>query len=79
MFKLRDKKGFIYDATSLAFEKEFPLKTEGWGIINDGKLLIVSDGSSNLYFLNPETFTTEKVISVNINGTPVGNINNGMD
>lgn len=68
-------KGFVYDANTLKFEKEFPLKTEGWGIINDGKSLIVSDGTSNLYYLNPENFSTEKVISVTDNNGPVGNLN----
>ncbi|HYM94459.1 MAG TPA: glutaminyl-peptide cyclotransferase, partial [Chitinophagaceae bacterium] len=36
--------------------KEFSINTEGWGITTDGKELIVSDGTSNLYFYDPSTF-----------------------
>jgi glutamine cyclotransferase len=68
-------KGFIYDAKSLKKLGEFPLKTEGWGITNDGTNLIVSDGSSNLYFLDPNTFNTAKIVSVIDNNGGVSDIN----
>ena len=29
-------------------------KRQGWGMTTDGKSLIVSDGTKNIYFLNPE-------------------------
>ncbi len=50
------KKGFIYDSNmKLIKEFKFPnLIAEGWGMTNDGKNLIVSDGTKNIYFLNPE-------------------------
>ena len=44
-----------------------PLNTttgEGWGICNDGNYLIVSDGSHQLNYINPQTFLVEKVIEV---------------
>lgn len=50
------KKGFIYDA-GLKLIKEFKYPdviAEGWGMTNDGKNLIVSDGTQNIYFLNPD-------------------------
>jgi glutamine cyclotransferase len=68
-------KGFIYDAKSLKKLGEFPIKTEGWGITNDGTNLIVSDGSSNLYFLDPNTFNTAKIVSVTDNNGGVSDIN----
>ena len=37
---------------------------QGWGLTNDGKSLIVSDGSHKLTFLNPENMAVEKVVSV---------------
>lgn len=37
---------------------------EGWGLCNDGKSLIVSDGSNKLSYLNPETLEIEKEVSV---------------
>ncbi|WKS94724.1 glutaminyl-peptide cyclotransferase [Riemerella columbina] len=53
----QNKKGFIYDKNSLKLLEEFPypgIIGEGWGITYDGQNLIVSDGSKNLYFLNPK-------------------------
>lgn len=50
------KKGFIYDM-NMKLEKEFDYPSdiiEGWGMTNDGKNLIVSDGSNHIYFLNPD-------------------------
>ena len=37
---------------------------EGWGLCNDGKSLILSDGSNKLSFLNSVTLEVEKIISV---------------
>ncbi|GAO44286.1 glutaminyl-peptide cyclotransferase [Flavihumibacter petaseus] len=71
----KGRKGFVYDAKTLKRIQEFPLKTEGWGITNDSTNLIVSDGSSNLYFLNPTDFSTRRIVSVTDNNGPVNNIN----
>ena len=53
----RNKKGFIYDKNTLQLQSEFPYDNiigEGWGLTYDGKNLIMSDGTKNLYFINPE-------------------------
>jgi glutaminyl-peptide cyclotransferase len=68
-------KGFVYDAKTMKKLQEFPLKTEGWGITNDSTNLIMSDGSSNLYFINPTDFRTLKVVGVSDNNGPVNNLN----
>jgi len=67
--------GFVYDKNSLALVKEFNYATEGWGITHDGKRLILSDGTSTLYFLHPETFAEIGRIEVNDNGRPVSGLN----
>ncbi len=69
------KKGFVYDPVTLKKLQEFPLKTQGWGLTNDSTNLIVSDGSSNLYFLDPNDFSTKRIVSVTDNNGPVNNIN----
>lgn len=54
----QNKKGFIYDKNSLKLLQEFDYPNvlgEGWGLTYDGKHLIVSDGSSNLYFLDKQS------------------------
>jgi len=51
------KKGFIYDKKTLKLIGEFSYPkeiSEGWGITYDGKNLIVSDGSANIFFLDVE-------------------------
>ncbi|ULQ54478.1 glutaminyl-peptide cyclotransferase [Flavihumibacter fluvii] len=68
-------KGFVYDAKTFKKLQEFPLKTQGWGITNDSTNLIISDGSSNLYYLNPTDFSTIKVVGVSDNNGPVNNLN----
>ncbi|HEY0752185.1 MAG TPA: glutaminyl-peptide cyclotransferase, partial [Chitinophagaceae bacterium] len=55
--------------------KEFPIATEGWGITTDGKQLIVSDGTNNLYFYEPSSFKLIQKIGVTENGSPAPNIN----
>lgn len=51
----KNKKGFIYDKNSLKLLGEFPypnIMGEGWGLTYDGKNLIASDGTKNIYFLS---------------------------
>ncbi len=55
--------------------KEFPINTEGWGITHNGKELIVSDGSSNLYFYDPSTFKLLHTQSVTIGAELSFNLN----
>lgn len=59
---------FAYTLPDFKKVKEFPLNTEGWGITTNGKDLIVSDGSSNLYFYEPSTFDLLRTQSVRFNG-----------
>lgn len=52
----QNKKGFVYDKSSLKLLSEFPYPNvmgEGWGLTYDGKSLIASDGTKNIYFLTP--------------------------
>ncbi len=51
----RNRLGFVYDKNTFKKISEFPLPNalaEGWGLTYDGKNLIATDGSSNLYFLD---------------------------
>jgi glutamine cyclotransferase len=67
-------KGFVYEKDSFELITEFTYQTEGWGITNDGSQLIMSDGSSTLFFLDPETFKIVKQVQV-IDEEPVSNLN----
>jgi len=68
-------KGFVYNKNSFELIRNFNYTTEGWGITHNGTHLIMSDGSANLYFLNPETFERVGQISVNDAGSPVIELN----
>jgi len=71
----KSRKVFVYDKDSFKLKRTFKLFTDGWGITFDGTRLIVSDGSSNLYFLNPETFERIGKVSVYDHNGPVTNLN----
>jgi glutamine cyclotransferase len=67
---------FVYDIKSFKKIKELNnLNTEGWGLTNDGKNLIATDGSNNLYFYEPSTFRLLRTQGVTDNGNPVINLN----
>jgi glutamine cyclotransferase len=67
--------GFVYDKNSFELLKEFHYPTEGWGITHDGKRLIMSDGTSTLRFLDPETFEEIGRIEVYDEDKPVTRLN----
>ncbi len=69
------KLGFVYNLDSFALLRRFTYDTEGWGLTYDGKMLILSDGSSNLTYLDPVTFSPVRKLAVTMNGRPIGNLN----
>jgi glutaminyl-peptide cyclotransferase len=72
----KTKRGFVYDAKTFRKLKEFSYNSEeGWGLTNNGKHLIMSDGTSSLSFLDPDSLKVVNVIGVSDNNGPVGNIN----
>jgi glutamine cyclotransferase len=70
----RSEIGFIYDRTSFSLLGNFTYSTEGWGLTYDGSRLIMSDGSSTLYFLDPSTLENVGQVKVT-DGAPVTNLN----
>jgi glutamine cyclotransferase len=71
----QSNKVFVYDVETFEKLAEFNWPYDGWGITHNGKSLIVSTGSNNLYFVNPDSFKIEKMIGVTDNYGPVANIN----
>lgn len=61
----QSKIGYVYNATNFLKIREFQFNNkEGWGITNDGKYLIMSDGTSAITFLSPNDFSVVKRINV---------------
>ena len=67
--------GFVYDRFTLRLVKTFPLEGEGWGLTQDGKSLIVSDGTAELRFLDPVTFKVMRKLTVKDRGIPITQLN----
>ncbi|MCW3089306.1 MAG: glutamine cyclotransferase [Ferruginibacter sp.] len=66
----------VYDINNI----DKPIKTfawsyEGWGITHNATDLIISDGSANLYFVNPDDFKVKSARQVTDNIGPVKEIN----
>ena len=68
-------KGFIYDRDTFAAQGEFNYSGEGWGLTQDDKSLILSDGTHQLRFLDPVTFQEQRRISVVDRAGPVDELN----
>ncbi len=65
---------FIYDANSLKYKSSWKYPREGWGITTDGKQLIASDGTANLYFMD-ENFALDRRLVVKYEDRPVRFLN----
>ena len=72
---LATKIGFIYDAATYKKLGEFHFEGEGWGLTTNGAQLIMSNGSSNIVYLDPISFKTVKTLNVTDNNGPVSDIN----
>lgn len=71
----REQECLVYDPETLRYLGSFRYQGEGWGLTTDGTYLIMSDGSSDIRFINPDTFMEVKRISVTMNGKPVEYLN----
>jgi len=71
----KSRRGFVYDLESFRQLQEFSYDTEGWGLTYDGKDLILSDGSSSLFYLDPQTLKPVRKLAVTLNGKPLTELN----
>lgn len=68
------EKAYVYDAKGNII-KTIPYSGEGWGITTDGNRLFMSDGTSALRIVDPETFATLGIINVSLDGYMLSYIN----
>lgn len=66
---------FVYDRSSFRLLRTLHYPWEGWGLTQDGKHLILSDGSETLHFLNPEDMTEVRSVRVTDKGSSVKELN----
>jgi glutaminyl-peptide cyclotransferase len=71
--------GYIYDAKTFKKLGEFSYPGEGWALTHDSTHIIMSDGSSNLQFIDPATLNgtlkAQNIVGVTDNNGPVPNVN----
>jgi glutaminyl-peptide cyclotransferase len=68
--------GFIYDKSTFeVIQKVYYQNREGWGLTNNGKELIMSDGTNVIYFLDPDMFTINHQIEVYHDEGPADSLN----
>jgi glutamine cyclotransferase len=71
----QDQVGFRWDLKTLTRKAAFRYAGEGWALTQDGKHLIMSDGSPVLKFRDPVTFKEVRRLPVTADGRPVANLN----
>lgn len=72
----QENTGFIYDKESFELLDTWSYPGEGWGLATDGQRLIMSDGSHELRFLDPETLRELGWVAViDAAGQPVARLN----
>ncbi len=67
--------GFVYELDSFQMLRTFGYTGEGWGLAHDGTFLILSDGTNQIRFLDPETFQVQRTINVLEGSTPIRQLN----
>jgi glutamine cyclotransferase len=67
--------GFVYDLATFKELQRFNYAGEGWGITEDGRRLIMSDGTANLRFLDPSTFQEQSRMNVRDHNGSVDDLN----
>ena len=67
--------GFVYDTAAFKQLRTFPIESEGWGMTTDGTSLVMSDGTSTIRFVDPQSFKTTRTIDVRDGSEYVVNVN----
>jgi glutaminyl-peptide cyclotransferase len=71
----QEETGFVYDLRTFRRVRSFHYEGEGWGLTDNGSLLIMSDGSDTLTFRDPKTFAVRKRLEVHDGGTQITGLN----
>ncbi len=71
----REGQAFVFDPKTFELRRRYRYPGEGWGLTNDGKQLIMSDGSSFLTWRDPGDFSTVRTLEVTRDGRPQKELN----
>lgn len=71
----QNRVGLVYDLETMELLKTFRYGMEGWGLTHDSTQLYLSDGSSNIYRLDPVSFQLMGTLEVCDNRGAVSQLN----
>ena len=71
----KSRQAILYDRETLQGRGQFSYRGEGWGLTFDGRQLIMSDGTSKLRFMDPQTFRETGSLTVTDAGRKVKQLN----
>jgi glutamine cyclotransferase len=71
----KSQTGFVLDLDSFDTKGQFGYPGEGWGLTHDDAEMVMSDGSADIRFLNPDTLIETHRIHVTAQGKPVDQLN----
>ena len=71
----QDGIGFRWDRNTFRQLGTWRYQGEGWGLTQNGRDIIMSDGTAQLRFLDPETLQERRRVTVTANGQPVDQLN----
>lgn len=71
----RHRQGFVWKLSDFSLVASFRYEGEGWGLTQDGRSIIMSDGTAELRFLDPEKLVEQRRITVTYKGRPVDRLN----
>jgi glutaminyl-peptide cyclotransferase len=65
----------VFEPDSFNLLRTHTYRGEGWGLTHNATQLIMSNGSSQLQFINPQDFSVSKILEVKDGETPLKNLN----
>ena len=68
-------KCFVYDVNTFELDTSYIYHGEGWGLCNDGKYIIMSNGTHELVYRDSDDFSVIKTLSVHTDRAAVTNLN----
>lgn len=71
----QNRVAFVYDRATFREVRQHPYATDGWGLCYDGRRLLMTDGTSTLYFRDPATFEEVGRVDITLRGWPLREVN----
>jgi glutaminyl-peptide cyclotransferase len=67
--------GYVMDLKTFAQKQRYSYEGEGWGLTHNDREVILSDGTAELRFLDPESLLETHRVRVTANGKPIDQLN----